>query len=254
MFIDCHNHLQDPRFDNNRDELITTIREAGVARCIVNGTTESDWPAVTSLAESHPDLVIPSYGLHPWYLKNRSKDWLTTLKTLLEANSSAGIGECGLDRWMKNFDINDQISVFRSHLTLGAQFNRSVTIHCLKAWGPLLDTLRESQTLPDRFLLHSFSGSLESANELLKLGAYFSFSGYFLHPRKENVQNIFQQLPGDRVLIETDAPDMLPPDPHYPLEDLNHPANLPDITKRAAKVLNLPPEQFALNAKTFFNL
>ena len=72
--------------------------------------------------------------------------------------------------------------------------------------------------------------------------------------RVENIQSTFQQLPAERILIETDAPDMFPPDPRYQLEDLNHPATLQDIANRAAKILDIPVEQFALNAKNFFNL
>ncbi len=254
MFIDCHNHLQDPRFDHNRADLISAMREEGITRCIVNGTTEADWPAVTKLAQEHPDLITPSYGLHPWYLDQRSDRWQQSLRDLLTANPSAVIGECGLDRWIKNYDLDLQCAVFRTHLELAAELARPVTIHCLKAWGPLHSALKECPNLPSRILLHSFSGSLESARELLQFGAYFSFSGYFLHPKKEKLRKIFQQLPPDRILIETDAPDMLPPSPKFSLADLNHPANLPDIARQAAESLHLPVDRFARNAQEFFNL
>ena len=254
MLFDSHNHLQNHRFDQHRDDLISEMRRVGISRCVVNGTTESDWPKVKRLAQDHPDLVIPSYGLHPWHLKQRSDHWLNTLADLLIESPNAAIGECGLDRWLRDHDIGLQLPIFQKHLDLAVQFDRPITIHCLKAWGPLLTLLKQGTVLPTRLLLHSYSGSLETAKELLKLGAHFSFSGYLLNSRKAKVQEIFRQLPPDRILVETDAPDMRPPSPNYQLEDLNHPANLKDIVIQCAQVLNIPTEQFAQNSRNFFNI
>ena len=254
MLFDSHNHLQNPRFDRLRDELISEMHRVGISRCVINGTTESDWPKVKKLAQEHPDLVIPSYGLHPWHLKQRSDYWLSTLAGLLIESPNAAIGECGLDRWVKGHDIDLQLPIFQKHLDLAAQFERPITIHCLKAWGPLLTILKESTIFPTRLLLHSYSGSLETARELLKLGAHFSFSGQFLHSRKAKIREIFRQLPTDRILVETDAPDMRPPSPNYQLEDLNHPANLKEIAVQCAQVLNIPVEQFAQNSRKFFSI
>ena len=254
MLVDCHNHLQNPRFDQHRDGLISEMRKVGIHQCVVNGTTESDWPKVKGLAQDHPDLIIPSYGLHPWYLDQRSDHWLNTLVGLLKESPTAAIGECGLDRWIKDHDIDLQLPIFKKHLDLAVHFDRPITIHCLKAWGNLLTILKESTVLPTRLLLHSYSGSLETARELLKLGAHFSFSGHFLHSRKAKVREIFHQFPPDRILVETDAPDMSPPSPNYQLEDLNHPANLPDIVAQCSQVLDIPVEQFAQNSRNFFNI
>ena len=101
---------------------------------------------------------------------------------------------------------------------------------------------------PRRFLLHSFNGSIETARRLLPLGAYFSFSGYFLHDRKAAVLETFRQLPPDCVLLETDAPDMLPPvdQVRHPLpDDANHPANLPTIAATYAERTGVSLETLA---------
>ena len=139
--------------------------------------------------------------------------------------------------------------MFTTQLDLASQRNLPLSIHCLKAWGPLIEIL-ESRPLPQRgFLMHSYSGSAELIPRLAKLGAYFSFSGYFLHPRKQNVRDAFSSVPLDRLLIETDAPDMLPPHDcvDHPLEKhLNHPANISKIYDEASKFLDLSgvPENF----------
>ena len=236
---DAHNHLQDPRFDGMREEIIATMISSGISRCVVNGTSPSDWPKVAELAAQYPEFIIPSFGLHPW--QNPTNTWYDQLLTYLETIPHACVGECGLDRWIKDYDIDLQREVFITQLTLAEQRNLPLSIHCLKAWGVLLDIL-ESQPLPKRgFLLHSYSGSTELIPRLEKLGAYFSFSGYFLHPQKQNVRDTFRQVSPDRLLIETDAPDMLPPGGliDYPLnQKLNHPANLKRITDEAAKFLD----------------
>ena len=96
--------------------------------------------------------------------------------------------------------------------------------------------------------MHSFGGSIETARRLIPLGAYFSFSGYFLHPRKSKVVETFRQIPEDRILVETDAPDMLPPETfitHSLPGAANHPANLPAIAEAFATAMNLSPEKLA---------
>ena len=212
----------------------------GVSRCVVNGTSPEDWPRVAQLAELYPELIIPSFGLHPW--KTPSPNWQQQLTSYLDTVPHACIGECGLDRWIKGYDIELQREVFTAQLDLASQRNLPLSIHCLKAWGLLIEIL-ESRPLPQRgFLLHSYSGSAELIPHLTELGAYFSFSGYFLHERKQNVRDAFSSVPSDRLLIETDAPDMLPPDSSndHPLENqLNHPANISKIHDEASAFLDV---------------
>jgi TatD DNase family protein len=248
--IDVHNHLQDPRFCGEQERLVTAMREAGITACVVNGTCEEDWPEVARLAERHPDFVIPAFGLHPWKVAARSSSWLDTLAAFLESHPGAGLGECGLDRWMKNPDLEAQHEVFRAQLKLARDLHRPATVHCLRAWGPLLDDLKAIEPRP-RFLLHSYGGSGEFARQCLDLGAWFSFSGYFLHPRKVANREVFAALPTDRILVETDAPDMAPPDPPYHFGMHNHPANLPFIAEKLAVLCGCPVDTFARNAKKF---
>ena len=122
----------------------------------------------------------------------------------------------------------------------------------------------QAEPLPRRgFLLHSFGGPVEMIPLLIKLGAYFSLSGYFAHARKERQRAAFRQIPRDRLLIETDAPDQLPPPELilHPLDDaqgkpINHPANLLGIYNFAAQLLETPVDeltaQVAENFKRLF--
>ncbi len=245
-WTDAHNHLQDPRL-GDAAPLIAAMRAAGVQRCVVNATREADWPAVEKLALEHPEFVLPAYGIHPWQAHSAEPGWQDRLATRLENHPLASLGECGLDQWVSSPPIEIQQPVFIDQLRLAREMERPLTIHCLKAWGLLFEAFAVAPP-PDRFLMHSFGGSIETARRLIPLGAYFSFSGYFLHPRKSAVVDVFRQLPHERILLETDAPDMRPPDESitHPLpENHNHPANLPAIGQALAAALGMSPENLA---------
>lgn len=220
--------------------MVAEMLESGVTRCVVNGTAPADWPKVADLAQEYPDLIIPSFGLHPW--RKPTAGWQEQLLHFLDNTPNSCLGECGLDRWIKGYDIDLQTEIFTTQLEIAAERNLPLSIHCLKAWGPLLDVL-ESSPLPERgFLLHSYGGSAEMIPRLTKLGAYFSFSGYFLQPKKSKVLDAFRTVPTDRLLLETDAPDMLPPEniiTHPLSQGLNHPANLISICAEAAKMIDV---------------
>ena len=245
-WTDAHNHLQDPRL-GEAAPVIAAMRAAGVERCVVNATREADWPAVEKLALAHPDFVFPAFGIHPWHAHTVTDGWQKRLASLLEKHPLASIGECGLDQWISSPPLEVQRPVFIDQLRLAREMDRPLTIHCLKAWGPLFDAFAEAPP-PARFLMHSFGGSIETARRLIPLGACFSFSGYFLQPRKSAVVDVFRQLPPDRILLETDAPDMRPPETlvTHPLpENHNHPANLPAIGKALASALGMSRENLA---------
>ena len=242
MLFDAHNHLQDAALAPHLPGVVTDLQHIGLTRAVVNGTSEADWDRVTALAEAH-SWVLPSYGIHPWFLAERSPHWRERLATLVQSGRVA-IGEIGLDRWIEGFDIQDQTEVFTWQLALAARQNLAASIHCLKAWGLLSELLR-TQPVPERgFLLHSYGGPLEMVEGFVRRGAYFSFSGHFLNERKAARREIFRHIPAHRLLVETDAPDMpLPPGlvqyrlPETPQNRvLNHPANLLAIYEGLAEL------------------
>ena len=238
MLIDAHNHLQDERFAGRQDELVEAARAAGVKGMMVNGSYESDWPAVAALAMRYPGFVIPNFGYHPWYLHEHSPDALAILRARLLEFPDAGVGEIGLDRWKPGLAWEGQESMFLDQLALATELNRWASIHCLRAWGRLLELLSTHARPTRGFILHSYGGSAELIRPLAELGAYFSFPGYFARPDKAAKCEVFRHVPPDRLLVETDAPDQLPPPElqTHPLtapdgSPINHPANLPAIDR-----------------------
>ena len=242
MLYDSHNHLQDERLQSRLGQIIADARAAGVARMVVNGSCESDWPDVMKLAKDYPE-VLPSFGYHPWYVKGCTPEWKARLVECLDSVPSA-VGEIGLDRWIKGHDVVRQEEVFLVQLQIAAERELPVSIHCLQAWGRLLQLLRENARPRCGFLLHSYGGSTEMIQPLARLGAYFSLPGYFAHERKHRQRETFKQIPLERLLIETDAPDQLLPEDRvrYPLvgeadgKPLNHPANLVAVYEFASEI------------------
>lgn len=249
--FDVHNHLQDIA---DAEAAVREAREAGVTRMVVNGSTEADWPRVAELALRFPETVIPAFGLHPWYVAERTPAWRTVLEKYLVRFPESAVGEIGLDRWIAGYDWKDQLAVFLEQWRLGVALGRPIEVHCLKAFGPLEQALRR-ETKPGRgWVLHSYGGPAEMVPAFAALGASFSFSGYFLHERKiAGRSEVFRRFPADRLLIETDAPDMAPPEerrrfPCPPGPDgkpLNRPGNLVSVAEGLAEILGVPAEELA---------
>lgn len=284
MYFDAHNHLHDAWLAPHRAQIFADLAVTGVGGAVVNGSSELDWPEVTALAadarkgNASSLKIIPSYGLHPWDVGNRSPRWLENLRACLEADPKACVGEIGLDRWMldrarsddprliglRRAPIEEQTEVFLAQLALATERGLPASIHCLDAIGPLYDLLRSAKLPAGGFLLHSYNGSAEMAVNFAKLGAYFSFNGSFLDPRKKRLSEVYATLPHDRLLVETDAPaTRLPVDretfPPLPVPDgslANHPANLATVYAALAAVRRTPveslTEQVARNFQRLF--
>jgi TatD DNase family protein len=126
-FFDAHNHLQDERFGDRQAELLAAAKAAGVARMVVNGSCEADWPQVLELARGEP-AVAPSFGYHPWYVHARSANWEARLSRCLDA-VPGGVGEIGLDRWKRDLPYANQEEVFVAQLRIAAHRNIPASIN-----------------------------------------------------------------------------------------------------------------------------
>jgi TatD DNase family protein len=222
-----------------------------VRAMVANGTRPKDWPTVAELAKKYK-WVVPSYGLHPWYVNQVCENWREILEECLQ-DSWAAIGEIGLDRWIEGFDSAKQEEVFIWQLELAKRLERPVTIHCLRSWGRMLELL-EKHRLRCGFLLHSYGGPAEMVKRFVELGGYFSTSGYYAHERKEKQREVFRAVPLERILVETDAPDMLLPEKlrEFDLGEVNHPGNIVKVYSFAAELLGIGLEEFAEQVENNF--
>ncbi|MFM7181332.1 MAG: TatD family hydrolase [Verrucomicrobiales bacterium] len=257
MWIDAHNHLHDSRLPPLDAGFVASLQDLGIGRAVVNGTRESDWSEVARLAREFPGFVIPSFGLHPWHVADRTPAWLETLAGYLEQFPGCPVGEIGLDRWVKGPDINIQSGVFVSQMELAADLGRAVTIHCLKAWE---DLERQWPTLPrrpGRCLLHGFTGSPDRARVWIEDGCLLGFGGYALQPRKGAARETFSSMPLENILIETDAPDMAAPEEcrthHLDNPRRHHPGNLARYAEILGTWRGLPPSELSQRLQENFH-
>lgn len=261
MLLDAHNHLHDARLEPWREAMIAELPTLGLRRAVVNGTREEDWSAVSALAARVP-WVHPSFGLHPWHVPKRSDRWREALIAQVDAHPGCAIGEIGLDRWIEGFDIDAQRECFSWQLQLAAERDLAVTIHCLRAWGALEEAIRGCPLPARGFLIHAYGGPQEMVRGFVEKGAYFSFSPSFLHERKAAQRETFRHIPADRLLVETDAPDLGPPPEANPrpmtdIDDkaLNHPANITVAYEALAKIRGYSVEVLAARvAENFLRL
>lgn len=273
--LDAHNHVQEEVLQPLLPAVLRRARAAGVTAQIVNGTGEQDWAEVRRLAATEPG-VIPAYGLHPWFVGERSAEWREVLEEYVTGATTTGsgrvrengpvtarpatmtpavttphttaavIGEIGLDRRQPGLDYAAQEQVFREQLALATRLGRPVMIHCLQAWGWLLDVLREVGPPPAGFVVHGYGGAADLLPELTALGGYFSFAGTVLDPARKRAREALRAAPRARLLLETDAPAMPPPAAYrLPDAEYNEPANLPLIVAGVAELLGMPADDLA---------
>lgn len=255
ILIDSHCHLQDDRY-KDLDDVIDRALKVGVKMFLCNGTDTNDWDKVYRLSQKYKE-IIPAYGAHPWYIDNLSEDWETKLVDYLDKSFST-IGEIGLDRTVGGDNIKKQINIFERQLNIACDKKRSVSIHCRKSWDILTPVLNRYKTAGFNILIHSFSGSPEVIKQLNDIGVYYSFSGSITNLNNQKAFEAVKYAPLDRILIETDSPD-IPPTINgiYDKNLINEPTNLQVILKRVAEIRNLDiPEiqkQIYTNFMNFLN-
>jgi TatD DNase family protein len=201
-YLDSHLHLQGKTLAPRVDALLERAGNAGVRRMFCNATHEDDWQAVIDLAAGGRE-IIPFLGIHPWFAETAGPEWETRLLSLVR-EIPAGIGEIGLDRRCRA-DFRRQQQVFLTQLHLASELGRPVVIHCVKAWGPLLESLEQfaaRNRLPPT-MIHSYAGSKETLRRLLKAGCLISFSCRLMTEPK--LLPCFLETPLPRLLLETDS-------------------------------------------------
>lgn len=222
--IDAHCHIDFPRFDGDREQLLADCADRGIRKIVVPGTVPEGWEKILELARLHP-LLAPAAGLHPWWADTFGSDDLARLDQLLDGNIGlVGVGECGLDL-KKGPPLEQQQVIFEAQIRLAEFHQRPLLVHSVGTHDHVLALLRRAGfSLP--FLMHGFSGSMQQAEALIRQGAFLGVSGIITHPGARKTRRVMAQLPLDALVLETDAPG-LPPQ-GVPKEG-NSPLNLPAV-------------------------
>ncbi len=251
-FIDSHCHLDDSRFDADRDEVWRRARLAGVRLLIVPAIARESWPRTRDVAFRYPQ-AFPAYGLHPMFMAAHRRGDLDELESWLAREQPVAIGECGLDYHSDRDSKKRQLELFDAQLALARQHHLPVIVHARKAVEDAIGLIRLYPGL--RGVFHSYSGSAEQARRLIDLGFLFGIGGPYTWERSHKLHALLLQLPLDSLMLETDAPDQ--PDAHH-RGMRNEPAFIGDIAHSIACRLDLPPDRLAAvtsqNALSLFSL
>ncbi|MCG7530837.1 TatD family hydrolase [Psychrobium sp. MM17-31] len=250
-FIDTHCHLDFDRIGDLNDVLSQSNAE-NVRQFVVPSVNADNWQRVLELSKVHT-AIYAALGVHPYFLSDDNQlNELGKLATAQRDNIVA-IGEIGLDGAL-DISLETQLSVLKPQLKLAKELALPVICHGHKAYDALLKQLRIYQ-LPRGGVIHAFAGSLQQATAFIDLGFYIGVGGSITYPRGHKLRSVIEQLPHDRLLLETDSPDM----PLHGFQgQVNFPHRIPLIAQILADTLDMSVTQVAYltskNAKSLFNL
>jgi len=239
--VDSHVHLDDPKFDADRDAVIERARAAGVERMMAIGTGNgpSDLDVAVRMADRYPFLYA-TIGVHPHDASKATDETWTRMRSLAGHSKVLAVGEIGLD-YHYDFSPRDvQRAVFEQQLALAAEFARPIVIHTREAWDDTLAILRAHWR--GGGIMHCFTGDETQARQALDLGFHLSFGGVLTFPKAESVRQAARIAPADRILVETDCP-YLAPVPHRGKR--NEPAFVVETARRLAEVRGVTIETMA---------
>jgi TatD DNase family protein len=252
QLIDAHSHFDDASFDVDRPQALARAHQAGVQQQIIPAIKAAWWPRLKQLCQDYTGLH-PSYGLHPMFLADHQDDHIEKLSEWLASEKPVAVGECGLDFFIKNPQVERQQQIFEAQLGLAQKHDLPVIIHARRSVEEVINTLRR---FPDvQGMLHSYSGSEQQAHRLIEMGFYLSFGGPVSYDRAKRLRQLAASLPLESLLLETDSPDQ--PDSQH-RGQRNEPAYLPLILDLFSQLRRQPPEEIAmqtrLNTQRLFRL
>lgn len=253
MFIDSHAHLDDKRFNADRDMIIKNLKENKVDYVFNIGADIKTSEASVDLAKKY-DNIYAAVGIHPHSAKEANGAAMDRLRELAEEEKVIAIGEIGLDYYYDNSPRDTQIKWFKEQIKLAKEVDLPIIIHTRDASRETFDILKEdAKNHP--VIMHCYSGSVEMAEEYLKLGYYISLAGPVTFKNARVPKEVAEMIPLDRLLIETDCP-YLTPTPYRGKR--NEPIYVRYVAEEIAKIKGISVEELAKatsqNTKKAFKL
>lgn len=209
MLIDSHVHLDDRRYDKDRERIIKDLEEDGIEIVLNIGVNLQSSIESVSMAEKY-NRVYAVVGFHPHYSKEAEDSTLEILKSFTNRDKVVAIGEIGLDYYHNHSPKDVQRKWFKRQLDLAKEVDLPVVIHSRDATQETFDILKEAQDGRLRGVLHCYSGSPEMAQEYIKLGFHISIAGPVTFNNARVLKEVAKTVPLDKLLIETDAPYLTP--------------------------------------------
>lgn len=252
MFFDTHTHLDDKKFDSDREDLISSLSGEGLSLAVNIGADLESSKASIALAEKY-DFIYAAVGVHPSETANMTDEDIATLENLAKHEKVVAIGEIGLDYYWNEPEREIQKLWFEKQLQLAKKLNMPYIVHDRDAHADTLEIIKRVGYTNG--VMHCFSGSSEMAKEVVKMGMYVSLSGTVTFKNAKNVKAVAETVPLDRLLIETDSP-YLTPEPFRGKR--NNSGFVKYVAEEIAKLRNMSTEEIAKitmeNGKRFYNI
>lgn len=254
MLIDSHAHLDDKRFNRDRDMIIKNLNSNGIESVVNIGADLKTSKASVELADKYENIYAV-VGVHPHSATEINKAALETLRELAKNEKVLAIGEIGLDFHYDRSPRDVQRSAFRAQIDLAKELNLPIVIHSREADGETFDIIKESMDGNLKVLLHCYSGSAELAQEYIKLGCYISLAGPVTFNNARVPKEVAKVVALDRLLVETDSP-YLTPTPYRGKR--NEPMFVKYVAKEIAELKGIDIEELSKatleNTKRFYNM
>ena len=206
MIFDTHAHYDDEAFDGDREELLSGLAAGGIGTVVNVGADMESTKTTIALTEKYP-FIYAAVGFHALNLDSLTADWRGDIKKLAAQKKVVAIGEIGLDYHYERDSREKQLEVFEKQLVLANELSLPVIVHDRKAHEDTLNLLKKHRP---RGVVHCFSGSVETAKEIIKLGMYIGLGGAVTFKNAVKPAEVAAFVPKDRLLLETDAPYMSP--------------------------------------------
>jgi TatD DNase family protein len=240
--IDTHAHLDEEAFDADRADVVGRAEAGGIARIVTIGTTADTSRRSLEIAGQFPS-VYAAVGIQPNYAAQaKAGDWEAIERLASDARVVA-IGETGLDRYWDYAPFDVQIDYFQRHIALAQRLNKPFVVHCRDAEAETVAQLGEAAARgPLQGVMHSFTGTLETARACLDLGLYVSFAGMLTYKKSQALRDLVRKLPLDRILVETDSPYLAP----QPMRGKRNEPSFVRVTANAlAELAGISQDEFA---------
>lgn len=237
MLFDSHAHLNDEAFDQDRAELLETFRDAGVGLVMNAGCSLESSREGIALAEAYP-WIYCSVGTHPDTADEVNEELLEVYRQMCSHPKVKAIGEIGLDYYYETIHRDAQMRAFRMQMQLAEELDMPVIVHERDAHEDGMSIVKEFPKVKGVF--HCYSGSAEMARQLVDLGWYIGFTGVLTFKNARKAVETAQQIPLERILLETDCPYMAP-EPYRGKR--NHPGYLPKMAEKLAQIRGIPVEE-----------
>ncbi|BBP02442.1 TatD related DNase [Sulfuriferula nivalis] len=223
--IDTHCHLDATEFDADRAEVVARALALGVEQIIVPAVSARNFALVQATCVTYPQCQ-PALGLHPIFAMQHQPEELNVLRLAVAAERPVAIGEIGLDLFVHDVDMTQQIYYFTEQLKIASEFDLPVLLHTRHANDEIMKQLRRFNIR--RGIAHAFNGSVQQAEVFIKQGFKLGFGGAMTYTRATNLRKLAAELPLESIVLETDAPDMSPAWAHG---QRNSPEYLPQIAQ-----------------------